>query len=670
MQAPVWIVLGIVLATGLSAFGEPVAQRIWDLRDLAAGPAPWFVPSQALLLYIILPLLTLAASVLLFAPGFLLALRLDAGRGDFGGILLKGFAFAIVGQSVVLGLVDAAAGAPLTGPAFCLVFGALALAALVPVWQADRHGAVDWAMFRDRRADLLVMVALPAAVLWLLSAKFCWEALNGDGAHLFLSAQNLIRTGSPFWDASAGGTAAYPSITTLIEVIPNAWFQRLFGAHELSARLPVLPGLALLAALVLDLIRHSRRDAPVSAAALGVGVALGLYAWVLAWHASYDPYYADIALPMSREPFVMIAFLGFMRFTLDRNVVWTAVFAVLSYAALPSAPVFMVLWIAALVVVRHPVGWRWLAAAFAIVVAVSIAGRIAPEVLAGFGLGSARDEFSAGNLADRLRYVTLFWPQRMLFWILPCGIVPALALLSWRWQDRTTRAVSLLAIGYALFFYVQGYRVLPHHFAPVMVLPLIVYWRLRPVALHPGRATTLALSGLAAAAVLSIPGGFRPHLHGRDLGARIQIAAPAGSYADDPARLAAVTAVLAAAFPMQWSENAWRTRYLGSPLSWYVHALQPKRPGQRIDYRIAPDTGTPLPEGETVVARADGYVMTTPAPETYAADVATGDLQRTIGETYYVRRNAIFGNGARGWPRPVIDLYHVASFFGLKEDTP
>ena len=670
MQAPVWIALGIALATGLSVFGEPVAQRVWDLRDLAAGPAPWFVPSQALLLYVVLPLLTLAASVLVLAPGFLVALRLDAGRGDFGGVLLKGFAFAIVGQSVLLGLADAAAGAPLTGPAFGLFFGALALAALVPVWQADRRGAVDWSMFRARRADLLVMVALPAAVLWLLSAKVYWEALNGDGAHLFLSAQNLIRTGSPFWDGAAGGIAAYPSITTLIEVIPNAWFQRLFGAYELSARLPVLPGLALLAALVLDLIRHGRRDTPAGAAALGVGAALGLYAWVLAWHASYDPYFADIALPMSREPFVMIAFLGFMRFTLDRNPVWTAVFAVLSYAALPSAPVFMVFWIAALVVVRHPVGWRWPAAVFVIVVAVSIAGRIAPELLAGFGLGSARDEFSAGNLADRLRYVTPFWPQRMLFWILPCGIVPALALLAWRWQDRTARAVTLLAAGYGLFFYVQGYRVLPHHFAPVMVLPLIVYWRLRPVALHPGRAAALALSGLAAAAVLSMPGGFRPHLHGRDLGVRIEIAAPAGSYADDPARLAGVSAVLAAAFPMQWSENAWKTKYLGSPLSWYVHALQPKRPDQRIDYRIAPDTGAPPAGGETVVARADGYVMTTTDPAIYAADVATGGLQRTIGETYYVRRNAIFGSGARGWPRPVIDLYHVASFFGLKEDTP
>ena len=71
MQAPVWIALGIALATGLSVFGEPVAQRVWDLRDLAAGPAPWFVPSQALLLYVVLPLLTLAASVLVLAPGLL-----------------------------------------------------------------------------------------------------------------------------------------------------------------------------------------------------------------------------------------------------------------------------------------------------------------------------------------------------------------------------------------------------------------------------------------------------------------------------------------------------------------------------------------------------------------------------------------------------------------------
>ncbi len=669
LRVPVWIAFGIALAAALTAFGQPAAERIWDLRDLAAGPAPWFVPSEALLLYLLFPLLAFAASVLVMAPGLLVALWLDAGRGDFGAVLLRGFAVTIIGQSALLGLADEAAGTALIGPAFCGFLALLALAALVPVWLADRHGGIDWAMFQARRADILAMALVPLAVLLLLSAKVYWEALNGDGAHLFLSGQNLILTGSPFWDGAAGGVAAYPSFTTLIEVIPNAWFQRLFGPFELSARLPVLPGLALLVGLVLDLIRYGRRKVPSGAAALGVGVALALFAWVLAWHASYDPYYADIALPMSREPFVLIAFLGFMRFTLDRSPVWTLVFAALSYAALPSAPVFLVLWILALAAVRHPVGWRWLAAAFAMVVMVSLAGRVVPGLLADLGVGSARDEFSAGNLAERLRYVTVFWPQRMLFWILPCGIVPALALVAWRWQDPLARAVSLLTIGYAMFFYIQGYRVLPHHFAPVMVLPLIVYWRLAPVAAHPGRAVTLAVAGLAVAAALSIPGGFRPHLYGRDFGARIEIAAPAGSYSDDPARLAAVTAVMGEAFPMMWGEGASKSRYLGSPLSWYVHALQPKRPGQRIDYKIAPAGDGPLPEGHTLIAAADGYVMTAADPETYAADVLRGGWQRTIGATYYVRRNAIFGRGGRGWPRLVIDLYDVASTFGLKGDT-
>ncbi|MBL9059191.1 MAG: hypothetical protein JNK88_04105, partial [Mangrovicoccus sp.] len=626
------------------------------------------VPSAALLLYILFPLLALSASVLVMAPGFLVALWLDAGRGDFA-VLLRAFAVAIIGQSVLLGLADAAAGAALTGPAFCGFLGLLGLAALVPVWLADRRGDIDWAMFRARRADILAMALLPLAVLLLLSAKVYWEALNGDGAHLFLSGQNLILTGSPFWDGAAGGVAAYPSITTLIEVIPNAWFQRLFGPFELSARLPVLPGLALLAGLVLDLIRYGRRKVPAGAAALGVGAALALFAWVLAWHASYDPYYADIALPLSREPFVLIAFLGFMRFSLDRNPGWTLVFAALSYASLPSAPVFMLLWVIALAMVRHPVGWRWLAAVFAMIVVVSVAGRALPGLLAELGVSSARDEFSAGNLAERLRFVTVFWPQRMLFWILPCGILPALAILAWRWQDSLARAVSLLTVGYAMFFYIQGYRVLPHHFAPVMVLPLIVYWRLAPVVAHPGRAALLALSGLAVAAALSMPGGFRPHLYGRDFGARIAISAPTGSYADDPSRLAAVTAVMGEAFPMLWGEGAWKSRYLGSPLSWYIHALQPKRPGQRIDYHIAPASVGPLPEGQTLIASVDGYVMTVTDPEIYAADVLRGGWQRTIGATYYVRRNAIFGSGGRGWPRPVIDLYDVASTFGLKGET-
>lgn len=663
-----WFALVLAGATLPAAFGDLLATRIWDLRALAAGPAPWFVPAQAVLLYLLMPLAALSASLLLFLPGLLLALRLDAGRGDFGAVLLQAFAFSIAGLSLVLGLAEAAGGLSLTGPPFVLFLAGLSLAAMLPVWQADRHGGIAWDMLAERRADITAMAAVPVAVLLLLSAKFYWEAFNGDGAHLFLAGQNLIHTGSPFWDRSAGAFGGYPGTTTLLEVVPNAWFQRIFGPNELAARLPVLPGLAFLTGLVLDLIRYGRSDMARarSVTALAVGAALVLYAWVLAWNASYDPYFADIALPLSREPYVMIAFLGFVRFSLDRRPVWLAVYAAFSYIAIPSAPIFMVLWLLAMTVTARPPPWRWLAVALLVFVLVVTAGKLAPPLLIHLGIGNGQDEFNTGNLFERLRYVTPLNPQRMLFWILPCGILPVLALLAWRRQDPLSRALTLTTLGYFGFFYLQAYRILPHHFAPAMVLPLVVFWRLAPVQARPGRAAALALGFIALAAALSLPGSFRPHLYGRDFGATIAVDGAAPGMADDPALIAAAGDLLREAFPMVWAENAAERRYIGSPLAWYVHARQPKPEGQEIVYRLVPPGAAPLPAGWTPIAELRGYVFATADPARYDADRQHGGHKRSIGALYYVERNKVFGTGSRGWPRIVVDLAEVGKAFGLK----
>lgn len=454
----------------------------------------------------------------------------------------------------------------------------------------------------------------------------------------------------------------------LLEVLANSWFVRLFGEVPLASRLPVLAGLGLLAGAVLGLIRLGSGGGVADGAgvgertragpALAVGAALLLYAWVMAFQPAYDPYFADIASPMSREPFALLALLGVIAFWLDWRPGWLTAFVVLLSLALPSAPVLVLFWLAAIAVTTAPRPWRRMGVGLlALALAVAI-GKLVPAGLAAAGLTAGADEFSAGNLAGRLRYVTLSEWERLAWWILPCGIVPALALPAWPLQDRTARAVALLAGAYALFFYVQAYRVLPHHVAPVMVLPLIVYWRLGPVRRHPGAATALALAGLAVAAVLARPASFAPNMAGRAFGAAIAIDAPrTGAF--DPVELNAVRELLRAAFPPHFEEGAAATYTLGAPWAWFEHAQDPKPPGQPIDYRIL-RTDDPVRPGEVTVAEHGGYRLVTTSAAAHEANLVRGSPVRQMNDLYYVRREILFGRGERGGPRPVWDLAKLA----------
>ena len=125
--------LGLAVAWLCCAQSAGLAQAVWAVRDLAAGPTPWFVAPNALLLYVQVPAAAIAGSLLLFGPGLLIALRLDGGRGNFGAWLLRGFALTLVGLSVALGVFEALFHATLTGSAFATFLAGLCAAALVPV---------------------------------------------------------------------------------------------------------------------------------------------------------------------------------------------------------------------------------------------------------------------------------------------------------------------------------------------------------------------------------------------------------------------------------------------------------------------------------------------------------------------------------------------------------
>ena len=627
------------------------------LLGLLAGPGAQYAMASGgggatILSFLILAVLGLGAVALIYLPGLLLATALGRGEDSPGALLAKAFALSIFGLTLITSTAGVVFSVSLTGPGFALCLGLLSALGL---WACRVRGCVP-RLPRARRADLLVMGAVPLAVLALLFPKFGFESFNGDGAHVFQSMRHLIATGNPFWPDAAGAIASYPSMSTLLEVLAGSWWVRLFGESELAARLPVLGGLALLTGMVLDLIRMDRTDPLPGLLVTAVGAAMVLYAATYGWQASYNPYFADIALPLAREPLVMVAYLGFILFFLRKAYGATFIFALLTYMAIPSAPVLIALVMGAVFLVWRPIPWGHLILSGLLVGLAFAIGLVTPILLARAGLISASDEFGAGNLLGRLRFVTPFEFERVIYWIVPCGILPALGLLAWGWQDRLARVLTLAALGYFGFFYLQAYRVLPHHFAPVPVLALIVFWRLAPARRHPGPMAGAALAGVLAGLWLAAPAHWTPHTYTGDFARTI-------AYEDSrydqmaPGEFRIAHDLLGAAFPMDFADDAPARRYIGSPLAWYTYAAGPKDADVPTVYTIR---AGPARDGETQLAQMDGHVLVTTDPAAYDADRNRGGLPRSLNDLFYVPRRVIFGNGPRQGARPVWDLARMA----------
>ncbi len=641
------ILVGIVLA------GQGIAPQIAAKAALADGASPYFIAEDALFLYVWVPLVALSASALLIAPGLLLALGIAAPDERFEFWLLKGFTFSLFGVSTIAAAVQAISGLSVMGPTFILLILLLCLPGLVLISRRPEPK-----IFKGRGWDFAGMILLPLLVLLVLAPKFYWEAMNDDGAHGFLSAALFITRGVPFWPPEIGPLGSYPSPKMMNEVILQTGFMRLLGPSEAIIRFAYLPGISIVFGVMLAFVRSSHNRTDVWSV-FGLGAALLLFSFVMAFNPTYNPYFADIAMPMMREPLILLGVLGFILFFLEAKLGWMAVVSTLALFTAPNGILLIGFFLIAYLLVERfqPIRQVFLAGLIAV-------GVVALSSLMGFalekaGLTGSSDEFSSGAILRRLRFVTIFDTQRFLFWLLPSGILPGLALLAWRWQDTLSRALTLTTVVYVLFFYVQAYRILPHHFAPATLLPLIVFWRLRPVQAAPAPAFAMALVGLAFSAWSSWPETMRPFTVTRDLGHRIAIETEADPFFDlEEIRI--VSALIRGAFPPAWSEEKLQDQYVAGVVSVYVHARMSAPADVRADYfvRMASE---PLRANETQLGEAvEGRILLTDRLSVYEKDFHNTDAPISIAPAYHVPFDRIFGREAPGAPRQVWDLAKIA----------
>ena len=667
-------IAGAAVWTGLGTLRDTLMQ--WDL---GATATPYFLPAHALPLYIVTPLVTLAAAFLFLAPGLILAAVFGREKHAAAWIV-SGLATAIVLHIAVTTAVQLASGVILKGTAYLGFVVALSALSLLVAGLRLSQGAGLRLRLGPSLRDLWIGAGLFLLCLILFAPKFYWENFTGDGSGSLQFARLYIHDLWPFWRPEAGPIRNAPGLTMVLFVFPESWFVRLFGEWEYSVRAPLLLYLALLYPVIAQLIRSGREHLPeLRAPEVGlIFAALLIYVLATVYSGGYHIYFGDSPMPAARETLALVCFLGYILFFVEFRP-WLMIAAgVMTHLVIPTGGLWLLMWPAAVLLTWRPLPWRpliWAAGALILAGVISV---ILPRVIAALGLPFPGNEFGADNIVTRLRFVSFEDWSRLGFWAVPVGILPALFLLTWRWQDRLSRALTLVTIAYFLFFYVQAYRVLLHHFIPAMIPPLIIMWRspLMQDARFAAPLRGLAAALLAVSTWLSWP-EMKIHTFERVIGQHILTEGPVFDVAPkgdgdrwpgfDQKGLAVAHVLLGQLFEMTYGEDDPKTRYFGAPLVWWYYAQFPRPEGQVVNYVVKPLDQATAADGEAI-ATEQGYGLYVRDRELYRRHAETRLPVDTGAAIYVTPRTVLYGHGVRTRDgRRVFDLVPpIKRMLGMK----
>jgi hypothetical protein len=644
---------------GLDAVGEVAA-----LFPLADSPHPYLVLAHAVLLYVWSPLVVGSASVLMLAPGLCLALLSDA-SASLNRWILFGFAISVTTLPFITPLIESLTATPLRGRRFLALLAAATLAAWsVTLVRSARGRVLHWPMAeRGARSTLVGMIVVPLAILAALTPKFYWDNFNGDGVHAFEASRLLLSQAVPFFSPEAGATSAFPGVTSMLFAFPASWYIRLFGPLEASIRFSLLLYLPPLVASIVALAEYGRVRPLAALERWIVWLPIAVYVVALGYSATYNPYSADFALPATQDTLQMVCVLGGILAFVERRRAWLVLFTALSFVASPNGAMLLGLWLLAVWLVRRPRADGDLGFAIAALVGCAIAGAILPLGLASLHLPVPGREYGLKNILVRFAYLQWWDWRRLLFVVVPSGIIPMAAMLHWKSQDDIARALTIVVVAYFVFFYVQAYTVL-HYFVPVMLLPIVIFWRSR---LTIGVIPRSAVCGLAVACgvvalAVSLPANAAPHTAARRIGAELD--AQGDGYETSGALALGRSEVLSHLFPFDWDGSVPERGYGGSPLVWNYYAHRPKPEPRTIHYVIL-GADRPAPAGMSLLGREAGAALYLNDLSALARDRALKLPSPAGPRVYMVPRWMIFRLPVPRGQRHFIDVADLLERWGL-----
>lgn len=568
----------------------------------ALPPRPYFVPQHAVLLYLAVPLTLLLSVVVTLLPAALLTLAYGA-ADTVAGWIARSFLAAFVLNLPAFALVRAVQGFPPDESAARLAPLLLVLLTgtiLTLRTLRSQVAAPPWVSADLRRLGWFVAVPVIAAIALL--PVLLWQDFNPDGLEALSMGRSLTEHVVPRLPT---GFASGLSLGMVTSSYPVAWFLTWFGPTEIAARAPLLLYMPVLFLVLLGAIEEGgkRRMSAWEEVALLLGVAG--FVVTLSFNNAYHPYFADIASPANLDILAVTLMAMTVYFYFADALMALVISALLTSFTRPTGVLFLgLLGIGTLVVFQLRDRRKLLLLAIAITVSVAAAAVYEKGIVPALGL---QIEDPGAQIGWRLRYFSFFDFRRVAYLLVPSGVLPALALFAWPKLDRRSKALSVALLGYFAFFYVRAF-VGQHHFAPIMVLPLIVLWR--ALILRERSERWIAAVGIAtvAAIVLSLPRSFAVNRVMREVG-KVTEFEPGDYFGDWRGIGEAFGAkdVLYSLFPPYWDVEDPGQELIGSPWVQVHYASQPKSPGTQATY-VVRSSASPAPDGFLRVAEANGAV--------------------------------------------------------------
>ena len=595
------LALGACSLPALVASG--VIHRASALHGLANSANPYFQPDQAWLLYGLTPLVTVSGLLLFLVPGVLFALLVRVQNWTEAAVF--GFGFSLL-LCIVLGTsYKLAARTALSPPAMRHLWLASCAALMLMLVVRTRRGEVTIPRFwpEGRRPISMALASLVGVAV--LTPKFFWENFNLDGTEAFEFGRSLTTHLLPYWDIQGGVFGFYRNF--VLFSYPNHWFISFFGPFEAAARLPYLLYLCVIFGAIVLLAEHGtdRKLSGKEEAALWLGLAC--YTVVQAFNTNYEPFYADLAENAATDTLAAACFLAACYSLWTGKKTWFWTFALMTFTASPGGLLLLGA-LGGAVLLARPQPWRiHVRQIAAIVTACLFLGFLYEAFYIRNLPGHANDQFSTFNMLRRLFPPTVMEFARWSAIVFPSGMLPFLSLFFALRKDALVKALTLVTASYFGVMYVQVWTSV-HQFTPIMVLPLIVFWRMYLISSERKRRWLLPAVTLSTilSLYLSLPSSFQINTAAREFG--LATAYQVGDYEtayEEAARAAgSLKALLPDNYRLMYPNQPWGT----DPFVWLYYATRPKPPGAKINYVVLP-ASEPAPGNTTRVSDEDNVAV-------------------------------------------------------------
>ncbi len=604
-QAQLLLALG-VLSFAVVASSGSIGRIIADAYPQATW---WHV-------WLWLPTFVAATCWLLLAPGLLVVAGLSVQR-SLAVVVLFGFALSHVILIAATSIAKVGGALPFTRIHFLVVLGIVNLLALL--WYRMRVASGTARLFT--KADLGAAVALllsATLIAVLLVPEIFWVDISADGFEAVEMGRALQWVVVPRFPSRSGFLGMGIGMVTM--TWSNHWWTLLIGPIEAASRLPLtLHAVAMLAGIA-ALAEHARVRLLATSEWLALALTLGAVIAVLGFNSSYDPTIADLSSPTAFEALTIAMMCGMIYAAWTRAWAWFALFALLAVLARPTGLLIGGMFGVAMVLVDRK-EWRTASIVIGLTLLAFFVGWLGYEKIAARLLGEGGVGYGSDSLLSRFQYITLTEPSRLLWVVLPAGVVPWLSMLWWRRLEAQGRQLTLVTLMYTALFLPLSFTNL-HQFVPAMVFPVVVFWRLALGSEWKRGWSVAATGGALLSFAFALPTERRVDRELRHVGYSIDYRIGSFSEGFREYRDAVNAQSSVQVIVPEWDiSDLTRERTGGNNLVYY--AMQPKPPGTTINY-VVQRPADPPPAG-MIQAGARGPWRTFVADTSQWRDDREGD---------------------------------------------